>query len=167
MSRLKISLLAAAISILCFALFGLISISKHSEFFDVTSQPPNTTTAVNNPTITIADHTINIQLADTPQTRTQGLSGTSYLPIDSGMLFMFDDPGKYAFWMYKMNYPLDFVWINGNKVIEINENVPAPVNNASIKTVSPDFEVDKVLEINSGQIKNYGIKIGDLVKFNF
>lgn len=118
-------------------------------------------------TITINGHVFKIQLANTPQKRTDGLSETPPLLDDSGMLFVFDAPGKYDFWMHKMNYPLDFVWINGNEVVQINQNIPAPIGGTPIITISPTTDVDKVLEINAGTIQKYGIAVSDNVKINY
>ena len=118
------------------------------------------------PRLSVNDHIIYLDISDTPEKRTQGLSGRDSMPQDHGMLFIFDSPQKPQFWMYEMKFPLDFVWINGNKVVQLNENIPAPLTGESPAVIRPDYPVDKVLEVNAGFIKSAAIKIGDEVKIN-
>ncbi len=118
------------------------------------------------PSLSINGHLINLEIADTVQKRTAGLSGRSSLPQDTGMLFIFDSPQKYQFWMYEMKFPLDFIWLDGNKVVQIDENVPAPAENGPIAAISPKYAADKILEVNVGFIESTGIKAGDEVKIN-
>jgi uncharacterized membrane protein (UPF0127 family) len=109
----------------------------------------------------------NVEIADTPKTRNQGLSGRKSLPENSGLLFVFPNSGLYQFWMKDMNFPLDFVWINQGKVVEITENVPPPSQTQNQpRTVNPFFPVDHVLEVNSGFVSKNNIKVGDVVVLN-
>src|SRR4026208_1251957 len=74
-------------------------------------------------TVTINGHTLNIEIAQTQIEREKGLSGRDTLPENSGMLFVFDKPDYYAFWMKDMKFPLDFIWIRDQKVVQITEGV--------------------------------------------
>ena len=56
--------------------------------------------------IKIGDEVINVELALTNEERTQGLSGRGNLEKNEGMLFIFDVPGEYYFWMKDMNFQL-------------------------------------------------------------
>ena len=47
-----------------------------------------------------------------PEERSQGLSGRPNLAAGTGMLFVFEQAGSYAFWMKDMRFPLDMVWID-------------------------------------------------------
>src|SRR4051812_1798797 len=68
--------------------------------------------------INIAGQHVVVDLATTPTTREQGLSGRAALPENHGMLFVFDTPGVYPFWMKDMNFPIDMIWIsNDMKVV--------------------------------------------------
>jgi uncharacterized protein len=89
------------------------------------------------------------------------------LPIDTGMLFVYDHPERYGFWMKGMRFPLDFIWINGNKVADLSPNILQPVSDA-VQPVSlaPAVPADKVLEVNAGVIESLGIRVGDLVQFS-
>jgi len=114
--------------------------------------------------VTIKGHVFNVEIAATEEKREQGLSGKQFLPTDSGMLFIFNTPDFYEFWMNGMLFPLDFVWMNGNKIIDLTENVPVPSNRDPIKIIKPKAKADKVLEINAGAINANSIETGDNVK---
>lgn len=107
----------------------------------------------------IGNAQVAVEVRDTEAGRSQGLSGREKLAEDEGMLFVFDQPGIYGFWMKEMKFPLDFIWIKDNLVMEVTENVG--VDRTDIR---PKEAVDKVLEVNSGWAGKQGIKIGDAVK---
>lgn len=53
-----------------------------------------------------------VQIADTEETREQGLQNVSNLPEDEGMLFVFDEPCEACFWMKDTLIPLDIIYID-------------------------------------------------------
>src|SRR3989344_5408813 len=74
--------------------------------------------------IKINDPTITVEVVVTDETRRLGLSGRSTLPEGSGMFFIFDTPGLYAFWMKDMHFSIDIVWIDENfVVVDMDKNV--------------------------------------------
>lgn len=115
--------------------------------------------------IKINDKVIHVELAQTESQRSQGLSNRESLPRDHGMLFVFDKASIYRFWMKDMKFPLDFIWINGDKVVDLTENVPAPANNDNLPLYWPKETVNYVLEVNSGFVAENQIKVGDTVEF--
>lgn len=119
----------------------------------------------NNRRLLINNHQIFIEVADTDSKRSKGLSGRKYLKNDSGMLFIFPVSGYYKFWMNEMQFPLDFVWIKDNIVVDITENVLPPMNTEIPQTFTAKSEFNKVLEINIGKISEWEIKVGDNVSF--
>jgi len=105
----------------------------------------------------------NVELADTPKLRTQGLSGRKQLNQNSGLLFLFEKSAIYSFWMKDMNFPLDIIWINeDNLVVHIEKNLK-PETFPNI--FSPKSEALFVLEVNAGLVDQYKIKLGSKVKF--
>lgn len=94
----------------------------------------------------------------------KGLSGRESLGEGKGMLFAFEDPGRYSFWMKNMKFPLDFIWILDNKVVDLDLNVPIATNGQKPSEYMPLSEVNYVLEVNAGFIESHGIKPGDPVK---
>lgn len=118
--------------------------------------------------IYIKNQQIDIEMADTEDKRTKGLSGRASLTKDQGMLFIFPVKRQYSFWMKGMKFPLDFIWINGKRIVDVTENVPFPSadkTDGQLPMYSSRFPVDKVLEVNAGTIKKQGIKIGDSIRF--
>ncbi len=108
-----------------------------------------------------------VEVVATPQDREKGLSGHAPLAQNEGMLFIFDEPKRWSFWMQGMTFGLDFIWINDNKVIDLHENVKPPMltdNNPEV--LSPRLDVRYVLEVNEGWISKNNVKIGDLVEFH-
>ncbi|HSW88793.1 MAG TPA: DUF192 domain-containing protein [Candidatus Saccharimonadales bacterium] len=115
-------------------------------------------------TATIKNHTFKLFVAKTTQEQHQGLSDRDSLPEDTGMLFIFNTPDYYQFWMRHMKFPLDIIYINNNKIVTVLENVKNPaysIENPPI--LRPNAPADNVLEINAGLSKKYDIKIGDTI----
>lgn len=117
--------------------------------------------------MTVGGKSISIEIANTSELRTKGLSGRGSLGIDNGMLFVFDsqnvEPG---FWMKDMLIPLDFIWINDGKVVKIDKNVPAPAAgtpDSSLTVYYPATPIDYVLEVNAGFSDANKLKVGSQV----
>lgn len=111
------------------------------------------------PVVQIGNAVFEVEIAETPAKQAIGLSGQPGLPENKGMLFSFRNAGSYGFWMKGMRFPLDILWIAGNKVVGIEKNIPAD----SAASYYPPEPVDKVLEINAGLADKLGIKTGDSV----
>ncbi|MBM3257286.1 MAG: DUF192 domain-containing protein [Candidatus Liptonbacteria bacterium] len=115
----------------------------------------------------VGNRTYIVEIADTIPLRTQGLSGRDKLEEGHGMLFVFGSLGEHPFWMKDMKFPLDFVWINGDRVVGTTERVPAPAPSSSILSLPnyhPPEPIDKMLEINAGEVAKWGIQVGDKVE---
>lgn len=121
-----------------------------------------------NPTlkeITIGQTHVMVTIADTDATRSRGLSNVTSLAENEGMLFVFTKPDIYTFWMKDMKFALDFIWINNGNVVQIDANIPAPINTPDnqLKLYKSNFPIDSVLEVNAGFALKNKIKIGDKV----
>lgn len=113
-------------------------------------------------TITVADKKIEVEIAQSPEQRQQGLGNRTSLPKDQGMLFLFPRKDYYRFWMKDMRFSLDFLWIDQNVIVDLTQNI-SEIDQK--KNYQPKFPVDKVLELNAGFIKENQVKIGDQVNF--
>ncbi len=102
---------------------------------------------------------IPVELALDEASQERGLSYRDSLPTDAGMLFVFDAAQKQMFWMNEMRFPLDMVFINGTKVVSVAADVPAQAGELPA-FVSSVYDADKVLEINAGKAKEWGIGKG-------
>jgi uncharacterized protein len=114
-------------------------------------------------TIKINNQIFHIDVAVTSEQKEKGLGDKESMDELYGMFFPYDHKEQYSFWMKGMKFPLDFVWIDGNIIADITENVPILTNN-QITVVKPNKPVDKILELNAGIVRKYNIKIGDTVK---
>lgn len=114
------------------------------------------------PQITINNQTLHLLEAKNEKDKEVGLSGRPSLPEDNGMLFPFDKPGYYAFWMKDMRFPLDIIFLKDKHVVTIFKNIPPPKSaNEQLPVYKPTEPVDMVLEINAGKADKLGIKQGD------
>ena len=103
-----------------------------------------------------------VEVADTRSSRELGLSGRTSMRDTEGLLFVFDTPGRYGFWMKDMKFPLDIIWINQNGVVvEIERELDA---SSYPKVFTNRSEASYVLEINGGRAEHFGLYLGSKVK---
>ena len=106
------------------------------------------------------------EVVKTERERNQGLGGREDIGINEGMLFLFDEAGLHPFWMKEMKFAIDIIWINGNKVVGVTEDIsPEPgESDAELALYSPPGLVNKVLELKAGRARLLRTEAGDLVK---
>lgn len=127
-----------------------------SDFFISKVTPVVTSTVAK-----VGDIPVRLEIAETPEARSRGLSGRATMPDNFGMLFVFDKPGFYAMWMKDMQFPLDILWLNqGGVIVDLKRNVP-PESYPS--TFTPKAPADYVLELPANFTELRSIKIGDTV----
>ena len=114
--------------------------------------------------MTVGDTTIAVEIADTPAKRTQGLSGRDNLSADQGMLFLFESKDYWEFWMKQMKFPIDIIWISGDTVAGVTENIPPPTQGVPLTIYRPPEPVDKVLEVRAGFVYLNHISLGTHVE---
>ena len=112
--------------------------------------------------VVLGGKTFLMETATTPAEQERGLSGHAPLSDNSGMLFIFDKPDNYGFWMKDMLFPLDIIWISSDfHIVHIEKNLSAQ----TYPTIYyPNAPAEYVLEISAGESDKNNIKIGDLVK---
>ena len=113
--------------------------------------------------VNIAGQSVKVELALTSEEKAQGLSGRSELKDNEGMLFVFSQSGQHTFWMKDMNFPIDIVWINDNKIVGIEKNaLPEPgVELNQLRVYQPPGFIDAVLEVNAGFSDKHSLQVGD------
>jgi uncharacterized membrane protein (UPF0127 family) len=103
-----------------------------------------------------------VEIADTPAKREQGLQYRRELAADQGMLFLFPSEAQQSFWMKNTPIPLDMIFIGKDrKIVGIVEQA-APF---SLKSRSVTAASQYVLEINGGLSRRHGFRAGDSVRF--
>src|SRR3989338_7845044 len=116
-------------------------------------------------TLVVGNSNLTVEVAATDASRAQGLSDRASLPPDRGMIFVFDQAGKYSFWMNRMNFPLDFIWLRHSQVVEVTTDVPPPTAESPVPvTITPKQSVDAVIEVNAGWTAQQGVTVGQRVQ---
>ncbi len=82
------------------------------------------------------------------------------LAADAGMLFVYDLPGRHAFWMKNTVIPLDVIWLDENKTIVAIETM-APCKTDPCPTYAPDGKAACVIELNAGTANTLKLQPGD------
>jgi len=119
------------------------------------------------PIVTINDHNFKVAVAASQKEQEIGLSETKSLQQDQGMIFLFQKPDYYSFWMRNMKFPIDIIYISNDTVVTIKNDVQTPKNNNDNLTIyTPTKPSDKVLEIQAGLSEKYNFKNGDKVKID-
>lgn len=104
-----------------------------------------------------------IEIADTNAKRERGLSGRNSIEANYGMLFTFQTPAKYEFWMKDMNFAIDMIWLDADwKVVGLKKDAKPE---SYPEAFGPEENSLYVLEVVSGLIQKENLKIGDHVKF--
>ena len=121
------------------------------------------------PLVRVEDLEFSVEVAANAEQRIRGLSGRASLDPRTGMLFIFEKPERFRFWMKQMEISLDIVWIGSNcEVVDVSENVPFPDKETPLEDLprySPESRAKFVLEINGGEAADLGLGIGDKVEF--
>lgn len=111
-------------------------------------------------TLSIRKFTIHAEIADTPHSRARGLMQRNSLCADCGMLFVFDKPARYDFWMKNTSLPLSIAFIAADGgIINIDEMQPNTTDNHSAQG-----EALYALEMNSGWFARHGVAPRDRVQ---
>lgn len=107
------------------------------------------------------EHVFQVEVADTNETRAQGLMFRTEMAADAGMLFDFKTEQPVYFWMKNTYLPLDMIFIRANGTVARIEANTVPLSERSVPSGSP---VRYVLEINAGRAAQIGLKPGDVVR---
>jgi uncharacterized membrane protein (UPF0127 family) len=110
--------------------------------------------------------TMVVAIADTPATRSVGLSNRDELRGIDGLLLKWDEAGRHPIWMAGMRFPLDLIWIDGQgRVLAVLANVP-PCRAESCPLYEPDGTADSVavLEPPAGGAARSQLTAGTIVR---
>jgi len=120
-----------------------------------------------NSTATINSRTFKLMIASSQKEKEVGLSETKSLLQDQGMIFLFEKPDYYSFWMKNMTFSIDIIYINKDEIVAIQSNVQPPKSLIESPIIYTPIEPsDKVLEIQAGLSEKYSFKKGDKIKID-
>ena len=91
--------------------------------------------------------------------------GESNLPNDEGMLFVFPEEQFPEFWMKDTLIPLDILFINDSDIIVYMVKNAQPCKSETCPIYKTTRKASKVLEINGGLSKKFGLHVGDSVMY--
>lgn len=118
-------------------------------------------------TISVNGFKVSMAIASTNEQRIRGLSGVEKMNENEGMLFLFDKPSKHGFWMNKMNFPIDIIWLDSNnKVVHIEKQLEPCKLILACPVYNPEFDSLYVIELRSGFADNHSIKNGMIINFD-
>jgi uncharacterized membrane protein (UPF0127 family) len=110
----------------------------------------------------VHDQVYNLEVADTPGERQQGLSGRASLPPDAGMLFAYQEESELCFWMKDMHFPLDIIWLDAQRtVVHLEGHVSPDTYPGNFCAANAQY----VIELNAGQAAHAGIETGQTLDF--
>ena len=105
--------------------------------------------------------TYSIEIADDAAERAQGLMFRDSMPRDHGMYFVYPTGRPVAFWMKNTPLPLDIIYINERGVICSIAADTTPYSEEALPSGCAD---QTVLELNAGEAKAAGIRVGAPVR---
>ena len=159
------SLFLPLIAVAAFIVFvGLLSQGKLDLILGKIA-PIKVATTQNTKTIKIDTTEIEVEIAKSDTERAKGLGGRTKLDEKSGMLFVFSKNSKPTFWMKDTKIPLDIIWINDDKVVGVEKNIPIETGkkDADLKRYIAPTAIDYVLELNAGFSDSFNIKVGQTI----
>ncbi len=120
--------------------------------------PPGCTALERIP-LTLGETLIEVEVADSPEARAQGLMKRKSLPENQGMLFVFSRDQRLSFWMKNTEIPLSVAYISSDGTIrEIHDLEP---HNES--PVTSRRSLRYALEMNRGAFTAAGVSVGDKI----
>jgi uncharacterized membrane protein (UPF0127 family) len=111
--------------------------------------------------------TLQVEVADTPDSRARGLMFRRQLDEYSGMLFIFDSTGRWAFWMKNTLIPLSIAFIDDSwTVVDIQDMQVAPdPATGPFVLYEPARPCRYALEVTQGFFRRHGIGVGARVVY--
>lgn len=106
--------------------------------------------------LTLADQTLQVEIAQTPATMSQGLMHRDHLPEDRGMLFVWPRDQVVGMWMKNTRIPLSVAFIDREyRILNIADMQPH-----SLQTHPSAGPARYALEVNQGWFARNGIAAG-------
>lgn len=102
---------------------------------------------------------LTVEVADTRESRSEGLMFRRSMKENHGMLFVFETESQVSFWMKNTRIPLSIAFIAADGTIRQIEDMEPE----SLSSVVSERNVLYALEVNQGWFEKNGITAGDKV----
>ncbi len=107
-----------------------------------------------------------LYVADSVDKKRKWLSGISSIKPNEGMIFVYDEPGRYWFWMSGMKFSLDFIWVDWSGYIVWITPKVSP--DTYPRVFFPPSKAQYIIELLSGSVEKYGLYTGQkILNLNF
>ncbi|MCC6865149.1 MAG: DUF192 domain-containing protein [Ignavibacteria bacterium] len=105
---------------------------------------------------------IDVEIAETEETRHLGLMYRENMQENQGMLFIFPDTELQSFYMKNTIMPLDIIFINSKyQIVKIYKST-TPYSEKSLPSLKPS---KYVVEVNAGYTNKFKINEGDYIEW--
>lgn len=109
---------------------------------------------------------VSVEIAVTDAERQRGLMFRPHMAPTDGMVFVFEEPGVYPFWMKNTLIPLDMIWVDdAYRIVDVAHSVP-PCKADPCPSYGHKGTAVYVVEVVSGFAKKHGVKPGDRLVFS-
>ena len=118
----------------------------------------------------------NLELADTPDKISKGLSGRTNIPRKSGMMFVMPEEKRQDFWMKDCLTDMDTIFVNTEgKIVNMHRMLAETPKHQfesqeqyenRLRLYSSEEPAKYVIEIPSGDITRLGLTVGETVDIN-
>jgi hypothetical protein len=111
---------------------------------------------------------LQVEVMVKDEDRAMGLMFRPSLPLDHGMLFLFERPDFHGIWMKNCKFPIDILWLDADhKIVHHAEKVPpCTAKEASdCEVYNPLARASFVVELNAGQARREKALVGSTIDF--
>ncbi len=142
----------ATVAIICVALVALSGLYRSRYLIDYEK------------IIEIDGELLKAQVVTEPEEKRTGLSQRRTLESGEGMLFVFEKSDFHGIWMRDMDFSIDIIWIDENKlIVDIATNV-SPETYPDV--FRPEKPAKYVLEVKAGYVESRDLQKGDRLDFD-
>ncbi len=112
--------------------------------------------------VTLGGWQFHLEVANTPESRAEGLMNRDGLPTHGGMVFVFEEPAPVGFWMKNCRISLDMLFLRDGVVRRIQHQAPPCTQDPCpiYRSIEP---VDRVIELPAGTAQLLGIRPGSRI----
>jgi len=108
-----------------------------------------------------SQYRFEVEVADDPAERAEGLMYRQSLADNAGMLFLYPKPQPVEFWMKNTPLSLDIVFVRADGTIARIAADTTPMSEDRIPSGEP---VVAVLEVRAGTMRQLGVAVGDRLR---
>jgi uncharacterized membrane protein (UPF0127 family) len=108
-----------------------------------------------------SQYRFEVEVADDPAERAEGLMYRESLADNAGMLFLYPKPQPVQFWMKNTPLSLDIVFVRADGTIAHIAESTIPMSEDLIPSGEP---VRAVLEVKAGTMRQLGVTAGDRLR---